>query len=138
MWLHPAHPGNEGCVHTVGKSNSNQIPSQIQILDLNDTSVPHKIRFHLICDCSDYKIQFESGWAKNVIMVGSLNVPKGFLSPMYSKCTTKLVVAAAVCDFCKKRESELYQKEVSKIISHPVVFFYSKMFAISQTPLNLS
>lgn len=48
-----------------------------------------------------------------------------FLSPMCSKCTTKHVFAAAVCDFCKKKESELYQKEVGKIISYPVFFFFT-------------
>lgn len=63
-----------------------------------------------------------------------------FLSPMCSKCTTKHVFAAAVCDFCKKKESELYQKEVGKIISYPVFFFStnSEMFEISETPPNLS
>lgn len=62
---------------------------------------------------------------------------------MCSKSTTKHVFAAAVCDFCKKRESELYQKEVGKLISYPVVFFVffftnSEMFEISKTPPNLS
>lgn len=28
------------------------------------------------------------------------------------------VIAAAVCDFCKKKESELYQKEVGDMTSY--------------------
>lgn len=40
------------------------------------------------------------------------------------------VIAAAVCDFCKKKESELYQKEVGKttddIILSFVDFFHNK------------
>lgn len=28
------------------------------------------------------------------------------------------VIAAAVCDFCKKKESELYQKEVGEMTSY--------------------
>lgn len=38
-------------------------------------------------------------------------VLKSFISVTSKLC----VIAAAVCDFCKKKESELYQKEVGEM-----------------------
>lgn len=64
------------------------------------------------------------GWQTELALRCALNVRQ------------KHVFAAAVCDFCRKKESELYQKEVSKIISYPV-FFTIGCLGILQTPLTL-
>lgn len=44
-------------------------------------------------------------------------VLKHLMFGFYNLC----VVAAAVCDFCKKKESELYQKEVGKMTADSIL-----------------
>lgn len=58
----------------------------------------------MVCVCSNFKTFVF--WVEVVVL-------KHLMFVLYNLC----VIAAAVCDFCKKKESELYQKEVGKMTS---------------------